>query len=164
MMMRDLSPWNSPFNFLDSFRRDMDAIVNRFFGAWEQDWPPWPQLSGWYSPRTESYVEGNTLYIKADLPGVDPKDVELTVEGRQLTIKGERKSQHEAKETEYLRREVQYGSFVRTFLLPEGVKADDLYASYQNGVLQISVPLPASMAAKKIPIETAHEEPKRLAA
>ncbi|HXG24105.1 MAG TPA: Hsp20/alpha crystallin family protein, partial [Chthonomonadales bacterium] len=117
------------------------------------------------SPVMESYVDGKTLHLKADLPGVDPKDVELVVEGRQLTLKGERKAEQKAENGNYFHREVRYGRFARTFLLPEGVKAEDIQATYRNGVLEIAVPLPESLIAKQIPVQTVSEEaPRQLAA
>jgi HSP20 family protein len=105
-----------------------------------------------FVPRIESAVRENMLYVKADLPGIDPKDVELTVEGSQLTLRGERKAEHEGNEGGYVHREVQYGSFVRSFTIPEGVKAEDIQAKYHNGVLELSIPLPASMQPKKVNI------------
>ncbi|HXG21225.1 MAG TPA: Hsp20/alpha crystallin family protein [Methylomirabilota bacterium] len=163
-MLGELTTWRSPFNLLSSFRRDMDELFNRFFGDWERAGTPWAPMSAGYFPRIESYVDGNTLHIKADLPGVDPQEVEIAVEGNQLTIKGERKAQHEVKEDNYLRQEVQYGGFARTFMLPEGVKAEHIQAAYHNGVLDVTVPLPESMVAKKIPIRIEGEAPKQIAA
>ena len=105
-----------------------------------------------YVPQIESWVRENTLYVKADLPGIDPKDVEVTVEGNRLTLRGERKAEHEGTEGGYLHREVQYGSFVRSFTIPDGVKAEDIQAKYHNGVLELSIPLPASVLPKKVNI------------
>jgi HSP20 family protein len=97
-------------------------------------------------------VRDNTLWVKADLPGVDPKEVEVTVEGNRLTLRGQRKAESEGSENGYLHREVQYGSFVRSFTIPEGVKAEDIQAKYHNGVLELSVPLPAEVLPKKVTI------------
>jgi HSP20 family protein len=163
-MMRELSTW-SPFQSLSSFRRDMDELFNRFFGDWERAGTPWAPMSQGYAPRVESYVDGNTLLIKADLPGIEPQDVELTVEGNQLTLKGERKAHHERQDSHYLQQEVHYGSFVRTFPLPQGVKAEEVHATYRNGVLEVAIPLPAEMVGKKVPVQIeGGEERKRIAA
>jgi HSP20 family protein len=165
MLGRELTPWQNPFSLLSSFRREMDDLFNRVFGDWERTGTPWtPMMSMGYVPRIESCVQDNNLLIRADLPGVDPKDVEITVEGNQLTIKGERKAQQEAKEGSYFHREISYGGFARSFTIPEGVKAEDVHATYRNGVLELSIPLPASMVAKKIPIEIGSEERKQIAA
>jgi HSP20 family protein len=90
--------------------------------------------------------------VKADLPGIDPQDVEVEVEGTRLTLRGQRKAEHEGSENGYLHREVQYGSFIRSFTIPEGVKAEDIHAKYHNGVLELSIPLPAEMLPKKVNI------------
>ena len=161
-MMRELSPWCDPFSLVSSFRRDMDEFMSRFFGDWERAGTPWAPMG--YYPPIESYVEGNTLHIKADLPGIDPQAVEITVEGNRLTVKGERKAEQEGKDQPYIRREVGYGRFARTFPLPEGVKAEEVQARYHQGVLDISIPLPASMVPKKVPVELSSEERKQIAA
>jgi HSP20 family protein len=158
MLSRELISWQSPFTRLSSVRREMDDFFTQVFGNWERagtQWAPW--MSGGYVPQMESYVRDNTLYLKADLPGIEPKEVELTVEGHQLTLKGERKAEHEAKEGEYTHREVRYGSFVRTFTLPEGVKAEDVQATYRNGVLEVSIPLPAERPPKKVLIASGEQ-------
>jgi HSP20 family protein len=155
--------WN-PFNSLASFRRDMDALFNRFFGDWERERSSWGPIRVGYAPHLESYVEGNTLHVKVDLPGIDPKEVELAVEGNQLTISGERKAEQERKENDYLHQEVQYGSFARTVTLPEGVQADNIHATYHGGVLEVTIPLPRSMVAKKVPIQTEGETPRQITA
>jgi HSP20 family protein len=103
-------------------------------------------------PRIESAVRENTLWVKADLPGIDPKDVEVMVEGNRLTLRGQRKAEHEGTQEGYRHREVQYGSFIRSFTIPEGVKAEDIQATYQNGVLELSIPLPAEVLPKKVNI------------
>jgi HSP20 family protein len=162
MLSREVMSWPSPFTRLSSVRREMDDFFTQVFGNWEQggsQWAPW--LSGDYVPQLESYVRDNTLYLKADLPGMEPKEVELTVEGNQLTLKGERKAEHEAKDGEYTHREVRYGRFVRTFNLPEGVKAEDVQASYRNGVLEVSIPLPAERQPKRILIVNGEQAEER---
>lgn len=162
-MMGELTPWRFSRS-LDALRRDMDELFERFFGNWGREFFPGARLIEGHFLPLESYVDGNTLIVKADLPGMDPKDVEVAVEGNQLTIKGERKATQEAKEDAYLSREVRYGSFARTIALPEGVKADEVHASYRNGVLEISMPAPPSVAVKKVPVEIHGEERKQIAA
>jgi HSP20 family protein len=110
-------------------------------------------------------VEGDRCVIKADLPGIDPKDLEVSVMGNHLTIKGEREAQHEQQGRDYFQREVRYGSFARTVPLPEGVKADNnVKASYRDGVLEITIPCPPAVTAKKIPVEAQGEAQTQTAA
>jgi HSP20 family protein len=133
-------------------QREMNQLFSRFFGEGEQEGNRWQSQIESYVPRIESSVRENTLYVKADLPGIDPQDVEVTVEGNQLTLRGQRKAEHEDSEGGYLHREVHYGNFVRSFTIPQGVKAEDIQAKYHNGVLELSVPLPAQMLPKKVNI------------
>ena len=116
-----------------------------------------------YVPQVASYVDGNSICIRADLPGVDPKEVELTVKDNQLTIKGERKAEQEQQNGNRISQEVQYGSFARTFTLPEGVTAEELQARYHNGVLEVTIPLPAAKLPKKVPVQIKSEEHQAIA-
>jgi HSP20 family protein len=152
MLGRELTPWQTPLRAINEMQREMNQLFSRFFGEDKQVGNQWLSSSERFVPRIESAVRENTLYVKADLPGIDPKDVELTVEGNQLTLRGERKAEHEGTNGGYGYREVQYGSFVRSFTIPEGVKAEDIQAKYHNGVLELSIPLPASMQPKKVNI------------
>jgi HSP20 family protein len=133
-------------------QREMNQLFSRFFGEGEQVGNRWQSPSASYVPQIESTVRDNKLCVRADLPGIDPKDVEVTVEGNRLTLRGERKAEHEGSEEGYSHREVQYGTFIRSFTIPEGVKAEDIQAKYHNGVLELSVPLPAEMLPKKVNI------------
>jgi len=156
MVGRALTPWQTPFSPLSPLRREMDELFSRFFSDGEQG-SAWMAPSLGYVPQTESWVQDHTLHIKADLPGIDPQDVEVTVEGTRLTLKGERKAEHGGQEGDYVHREVRYGSFVRTFTIPEGVKAEDVQASYRNGVLELTLSLPAEILPKKIAIAVGSE-------
>ena len=152
MLGRELTPWQTPLRAINEMQREMNQLFSRFFGEGEQTETRWLSPSESYVPRIESWVRDDKLCVKADLPGIDPKDVEVTVEGNRLTLRGQRKGEHEESETGYLHREVQYGSFVRSFTIPEGVKAEDIQAKYHNGVLELSVPLPAAVLPKKVNI------------
>jgi HSP20 family protein len=152
MLGRELTPWQTPFQAITEMQHEMNQLFSRFFGEGEQVGNQWLSPSASYVPQIESAVRENTLYVRADLPGIDPKDVEVTVEGNRLTLRGERKAEHEGPENGYVHREVQYGSFVRNFTIPEGVKAEDIHAKYRNGVLELSIPLPASVLPKKVTV------------
>ena len=140
-MFGELMRW-SPTEELSSWHRDIDELFGRFFGR------PEASLGGWMPPM-ESYRKDNEYVVRVDLPGVDPKDVAVHAEGNVLTITGERKS--EEKKPEY--RETFYGKFERRLTLPHGVAADKIAAHYQNGILEVRVPLPAELAGRKIPIQ-----------
>jgi hypothetical protein len=84
--------------------------------------------------------EGNDLITHVELPGVDPKDVEITVTGNLLTIKGERKLEKEYNNEDYFSREISYGSFERSVTLPVEVNADKIKATYKKGLLEIRMP------------------------
>jgi HSP20 family protein len=97
----------------------------------------------------ESYRKEGNYVMRFDLPGVDPKDLDVHVEGDLLTVKAERKA--EEKGPEY--REAFYGKFERAVTLPHGVKAEKITARYENGVLELVVPLPVELAGKKVPVQ-----------
>ena len=164
MLGRELTPWQTPLRAITEMQQEMNQLFSRFFGEGEQEGNRWVSSNNSYVPRIESAMRDNTLWVKADLPGIDPKDVEVMVEGNRLTLRGERKAEHEGAEKGYVHREVQYGSFVRSFTIPDGVKAEDIQAKYHNGVLELSVPLPAAMLPKKvnIAIEGKANEQKQL--
>jgi HSP20 family protein len=135
----------------------MDRLFDRFFGRMGRDIKPLEHIAAW-TPSIESYMKEGHLVFKAELPGVDPKDLDVSVVDRELVIKGERKVEKGTKDEDYIYREISYGSFERRFLLPEGVKTEDLKAKYTNGILEITVLAPAVAKARKIEIETPKEE------
>ena len=142
MLGRELMRW-SPFEELSSWQRSHDLV----------DWVSRRNelLNGRWMPAVEAYKKDDNYIVRLDLPGMDTKDMDIHAEGDLLTIKGERKM--EEKGPEY--RETFYGSFERTVRLPQGVEADKIAARYENGVLEILVPLAKEMVGRTIPIEVA---------
>jgi HSP20 family protein len=151
-MMTALATWQIPrHSFITS--REIDEFFSSLLGDWKPADMPGRSLPAGYIPQSDSYLDGNTFRIKADLPGIDPHDIELTVNDNQLILKGERKAAQEQSNGNRLQREVRYGAFARTFTLPEGVRAEEVHARYHNGVLEITVPLPAAKLPKKVPVQ-----------
>jgi HSP20 family protein len=93
-----------------------------------------------WSPAVDIYETENDLVLKADLPDVDPKNVGIQLENGTLTLKGERKFEHEKNGKGFHRIERSYGSFVRAFSLPDTVDAENVKADYKNGVLTVTIP------------------------
>ncbi len=158
--MKSLMRWDpfrirqwEPFADLRLMQRDMDRLFDRFLGGEEVG-----ERRTLWMPSVESYTKDGQLVFKAELPGVDPKDLDVSISERELVIKGERKSEKGSKEENYAYREIVYGSFERRFMLPEGVKTDELKAKFTNGILEITMPAPAIIKARKIEIETPKEE------
>jgi HSP20 family protein len=110
------------------------------------DWldAPWAPLLPFTAARrfrVEAYVKDNRYVVRAELPGMDPdKDVEITVEDRTLTIHAERREEHK----EPHRSEFRYGSFTRSVVLPQHADTEHITATYDNGILEVSVPMPES--------------------
>ena len=125
------------------FGREFDELFSSMFSA--------PARDGWV-PSVESYAKDGELELRMDLPGVDPKDVEISLDGTQLVIRGERKS---AREERNGYREVRYGMFERRFTVPKGIDAEKAKAHYENGVLALTLPLPEAPKAKRITVATA---------
>ncbi|MBT1004407.1 Hsp20/alpha crystallin family protein [Paenarthrobacter sp. DKR-5] len=100
------------------------------------------------SIRVEEFVDGQSLVVRAELPGIDPeKDVDVSVADGVLHIKAERQEKSEHKSKDSYRSEFRYGSFTRSLPLPQNVKEDDVTATYKDGVLEVRAPLPAESAA-----------------
>ncbi len=146
-----------PFNEFREIQRDLDRLYDRFLGG---EVPG--ERSTLWMPSVESYMKDGQLVFKAELPGVDPKDLDVSISERELVIKGERKSEKGEKEQNYAYREIVYGSFERRFALPEGVKTDELKAKFTNGILEITMPAPAVTKARKIEIEAPKVEKKQI--
>jgi HSP20 family protein len=149
-MFGELMRWN-PAEELSSWHRDIDDLFGRFFGRTESS-------TGSWVPRIETYRKDNEYVVRLDVPGVDPKDVQVHVEGNILSISGERKT--EQKGTDY--QETYYGKFERAVTLPQGVESDNIAARYEHGVLEIRVPLPAQLAGRKIPVQLGQQENPKL--
>ncbi|HWP58956.1 MAG TPA: Hsp20/alpha crystallin family protein [Candidatus Acidoferrales bacterium] len=157
--MTALVRWD-PFRELASWHRDIDELFDRFFSFSKEGIP---SLSAWM-PAVETFTKDGRYVIRVDLPGVDPKDVEISALENRLTIRGERKASKEADRDGYHYAETSYGRFERSLALPEGVDRDKIAAKYEHGVLEISMPLPEGAVAKRVPIEIAGGEVKQLKA
>ena len=105
---------------------------------------------GW-TPSIDVVRREDAIVLRADIPGIKPDDVKITVEDNLLTVSGEHEESSTEEEGDYVRRERHLGSFSRTMSLPRGIKADDIAATTEDGVLEVTIPLPED--EKKQPVE-----------
>jgi HSP20 family protein len=134
-----------PFSDLVQLRDE----IGRWFEPSEKESE---RRSAAWAPNIDIKETDKEIIVKADLPGMDIKDIDVSVDQDSLVIKGERKFEKEEKEKDYVRVERSYGSFYRSFSLGVPVKEDEIKASYQNGVLDVKIPKAEVKKAKKVEI------------
>ncbi|MFI5092653.1 MAG: Hsp20/alpha crystallin family protein [Candidatus Acidiferrum sp.] len=125
--------------------------LNRMFGSVLERSAEESNLTSW-APAVDIYETEQELVVKADLPEVDPKDLDIRVENNILTIRGERKFENKVNEENYLRVERAYGAFSRSFSLANTVNSEAIKADYQNGVLTLTIPKREEAKPKQIKV------------
>lgn len=135
---------------LDAFRNDILNVFDDFF-----TFSPTTLFESKWAPTVDITEDEKALHVKAEVPGIDEKDLNVTLENNVLTISGEKKEERkeEKKDDRYIVSERRFGSFYRSIRLPEGVKADKIEAKFKNGVLNIEIPREESAPPKKIKID-----------
>jgi len=141
-----------PFRDFQRLARRWESPFPRLFEDFEDNYDEV------FTPAVESYVKDGNLVVRADVPGLELKDIEVTILGNVLCLKGERKNEQEVKKDDYLRREISYGVFERRMSLSEGTATDKVKASFKNGVIEITVPLAKETVAQKVRIEAEAEK------
>jgi HSP20 family protein len=143
--------WRDLFNF----RKDFDEIFNRLMITRPMLTEPKLQMVG-FVPPVEGWIDRETkkFYLRIALPGIEPHEVNVQLQGNLLTIKGERKLTQTKKEVEPFYREIGYGAFERTLTLPEGVDVEKLVAEFNHGVLEISAPVVAAALPRRIEVKS----------
>src|ERR1035441_1385399 len=117
-----------------------------------------PSANRPWSPAVDIYETENELVLKADVPDVDPKDIDVKVENQTLTISGERKFEQENPGKGYHRIERSYGSFVRSFAVPNAFDTDKIAADFRNGVLSVTLPKKEAAKPRQVKIEVKRSE------
>ena len=147
--MMNLVRWN-PWNEMSALQNRINSLINEpFFRSGRED----DELSlGFRYPAVDMFENEDKIVIKAELPGVDKKDISVDVKDRVLTLSGERNYDHEVKEENYYRRERAHGKFKRAFNLPADVDPDKIKADFKDGVLKIELPKPEAQKPKRISI------------
>jgi HSP20 family protein len=147
-MVWELTNWR-PFEF-DRIREEMDRLWDSFLEGRpvrrSEDGREW-------SPSVDISETKNDLVIKAELPGLDPKDIDISMNNGYLTIKGEKKHEKEEKGENYHLIERSYGAFTRSVQLPREVQSDKITASFKNGILRITLPKSEEAKKKEIKIK-----------
>lgn len=147
--MSSLMRWE-PFRELISLREAMDRLFEESF---VRPWGTWLRPGEAGTMAVDMYETDDAVVVKASLPGVKPEDLDISVTGDSLTIRGETKREEEVKEENYIRRERFYGSFCRTLPLPVPVVADDAEAEFENGVLTLTLPKAEEVKPKSIKVK-----------
>lgn len=148
--MLGLTPWRERRE-LDHFRNEIDSLFDRFF-----DLAPFARLrgAGEWMPAVDITETEKEVFVQAELPGMDAKDIDIALNGRVLTIKGEKKQVKEEKEKNYHRTERRFGSFSRSFELQADVDVNKVEAKYKDGVLKLSLTKSKEQSVKKIEVKT----------
>jgi len=131
---------------------DLQSEMNRLF-----DWADWRHgrdADGAWMPAVDVYEEGDNFHIHADLPGLKRDEIDITVDGKTLTISGEKKSERETKDDSYYCAERFYGKFTRSIDLPSSVDTSKIEAKYKDGVLEVSLPKTEEARPKQIKIQS----------
>jgi len=145
----ELVPWRPFGRELSTLRKEMDDLWTRFFGEsplarkWAEEW----------SPSVDVTETKESFLVNAELPGLDAKDVDVSISGNVLTIKGEKKKEEEEKDEHHHYVERYYGSFQRSFQLPANVKAEKIDATFEKGILKITLPKKEEAKRKQIEIK-----------
>lgn len=132
-MYRGLTPWRPLL--------DVDQLFDSDF------------FSGGFAPAMDVYQEGDNVVVRASLPDIDPEKVSISVENDVLTVSGETEEKKEVKREDYYHKEIRRGSFSRSVVLPMKVKSDETEATYEKGVLKITLPKAEEAKPKKIAIK-----------
>lgn len=149
--MFSLTPWRNRGE-IGRFRTEMDRLFDRFF-----DWrtSPWTLEGSQWVPSVDVSETGKKVIVKAEIPGMDPKDIDISVNGNRLTLRGERKHEHEEKGENFHRVERSYGAFSRTIELPAEVDSNKVEATYKKGVLKVNLAKTEESSTKKIEVKSA---------
>ena len=137
--------------------RDMVHFNNNFSSFFDDFFYPSRETAredeAWnWQPAVDIYENDTAIVVKAELPGVDKKDISVDLNGDTLTLKGERTSENEVKEDKYYRKERVYGSFERHFKLPENVNPEKINADFKDGVLKVEIAKPEATKPKQITV------------
>jgi len=148
----------NPFSLMRRMSEEMDRTFGSFFGQ------PGRSSGTWF-PAIEVAEQNGQLQVHAELPGLKPEDVNVEVTNDALILRGERKSEHEQREGGVYRSERRYGEFYREIPLPEGVNPENAKAQFQNGVLEVTVPIPEQASNRRqIPIQSGESSTSSAAA
>jgi HSP20 family protein len=139
----------SPFRELARLEREMSELFDRF-----PEWP-WGERARAWAPAVDMVDHKDEIILRADLPGLEEKDIDVTVEDGTLTIRGERKEEKEEKKTDYYYCERSYGAFSRTVMLPTSVEPDKVKATFKKGVLEVHLPKAKEATGRKIEVKAA---------
>lgn len=134
--------WN-PFHEIFRIDRDFQGLVGDFFGQSDLDW----------RPAVDVYEDPEKIVVEAELPGINPENVDVSVDKDKLIIKGSVVSEKRAEKKNFLRAERTKGSFMRSFMLPSSVEFDKILASYNKGVLTISIPKRPENVPRKVDVK-----------
>ncbi len=138
-----ITPWR-PFRNMEEWDRQFDDFFSP--SMWR-----WPNEKNWV-PSVDIFEKDDKFVVKAELPGMKEEDIDVSVVGDTLTVKGEKKTETEVNEEDYYRCERSYGNFYRSIPLPSTVDANKIEANYQDGVLEVTLPKAAEVKPKKIAV------------
>lgn len=144
--MTVLTRWN-PYRELNALQNSMNRLFDAQFGGRDES-----LTSGAFVPAVDVYEDEHSVQLKLEVPGVAEKDLDIRVENNTLTVSGERKFEKEEKEENFHRIERRYGSFTRSFTLPNTVSTEDVQADCENGVLKIRLAKRAEAKPKQIKV------------
>jgi HSP20 family protein len=142
--MRTLAPWGG------NLKREMERFFDRFA---EPVWEPFETMAGDWAPKLDVAETKDAVVVTAEMPGVDPKDIEIVLTGDLLTLKGEKEKEAEEKEERHHRVERAYGAFLRTVRLPMAVDGSKVTATFKNGVLVVTLPKTPAAKGTTIPVK-----------
>jgi HSP20 family protein len=145
--MRTMNRWELPFRGATTLQEQINRVFGDVVGGTGEE----SNLTPW-APAVDIFETEHELVVKADLPDVNPEDLDIRVENNILTIRGERKFENKVNQENYLRVERAYGSFSRSFSLANSVKSEGIKADYQNGVLTLSIPKREEAKPKQIKV------------
>ncbi|MGH7996487.1 MAG: Hsp20/alpha crystallin family protein [Opitutaceae bacterium] len=137
-----------PWSLVNRLHRHLDEAFSTAGDAGESD-------GAWWIPQVDVYEEPERFAVSIDVPGVEPKDIEITTEKGVLTIRGERRARAQEESSAYRRLECHTGKFLRRFTLPESANLDAITAKHTHGVLEVTIPKQAKLQPRRIEVAAA---------
>ena len=154
--MTVLTRWD-PFREFSTLQDRMNRLFQQSYGDGREE----ALTTSTFAPAVDVYEDEHNITLKIEVPGIEEKDIDVRIENNTLTVHGERKFEKEEKEENYRRVERQYGSFTRSFTLPNTVNAESVTANYDKGVLKIKLAKKAEAKPKQIKVNVGSEKSEK---